>query len=139
VGEIIPNSAAPGEINRAFIAWAATYPDCEAGDLFRVRTAEDRNLLRNPLSVGMADKGRALLVDFESNVVFAQAHDGSGEILWGNKDCSAGDSGRGLSGPTSAAMDEDMNLVIIDDGNSRILFLRPFLQQDSGETGPAEN
>ena len=139
VGEIIPNSAAPGEINRAFTAWAATYPDCEAGDLFRVRTPEDRNLLRNPLSVGMADKGRALLVDFESNVVFAQAHDGGGEILWGNKDCSAGDSGRGLSGPTSAAMDEDMNLVIIDDGNSRILFLRPFLQQDSGETSPAEN
>ena len=139
VSEIIPNSAAPGEVNRAFIAWAGTYPDCEAGDLFRVRAAEDRNLLRNPLSVGMADRGRALLVDFESNVVFAQANDGSGEILWGNKDCSAGDSGRGLSGPTSAAMDEDKNLVIIDDGNSRILFLPSFLQLGSGTTTPAGN
>jgi hypothetical protein len=87
----------------------------------------------------MADKGRALLVDFESNVVFAQAHDGSGEILWGNKDCSVGDSGRGLSGPTSAAMDEDMNLVIIDDGNSRILFLQPFLLHGSGATTPVGN
>ena len=122
VSEITPDSIAPGEVNRAFNAWSGTYPDCKAGDLFRVRTAEDKNLLKNPLSVGMADQGRALLVDFQSNVVFAQAPDGRGEILWGNKDCSAGDSGRGLSGPTSAAMDQDKNLVIIDEGNSRILF-----------------
>ncbi|MDG1840708.1 MAG: hypothetical protein P8J64_08215 [Dehalococcoidia bacterium] len=123
VSEITPDSATPGEINRAFNTWADAYPNCEARDLFKVRTAETKNLLRNPLSVGMADNGRVLLVDFESNVVFAQAYQSSGEILWGNKDCSAGDSGRGLSGPTSAAMDEDKNLLIIDDGNSRILFL----------------
>ena len=135
--EITPDSIAPGEVNRAFNAWSGTYPDCKAGDLFRVRTAEDKNLLKNPLSVGMADQGRALLVDFQSNVVFAQAPDGRGEILWGNKDCSAGDSGRGLSGPTSAAMDQDKNLVIIDEGNSRILFLPSFLQQGSGVAIPA--
>jgi hypothetical protein len=64
-------------------------------------------------------------------VVFAQAPDGRGEILWGNKDCSAGDSGRGLSGPTSAAMDQDKNLLIIDEGNSRILFLPSFLEEGS--------
>jgi hypothetical protein len=132
VSEITPDSIAPGEVNRAFNAWSGIYPDCKAGDLFRVRTAEDKNLLKNPLSVGMADRGRALLVDFQSNVVFAQAPDGRGEILWGNKDCSAGDSGRGLSGPTSAAMDHDKNLLIIDEGNSRILFLPSFLQQESG-------
>ena len=137
VSEITPDSIAPGEVNRAFNAWSGTYPDCKAGDLFRVRTAEDKNLLKNPLSVGMADQGRALLVDFQSNVVFAQAPDGRGEILWGNKDCSAGDSGRGLSGPTSAAMDQDKNLVIIDEGNSRILFLPSFLQQGSEVAIPA--
>lgn len=137
VSEITPDSIAPGEVNRAFNAWSGTYPYCKAGDLFRVRTAEDKNLLKNPLSVGMADQGRALLVDFQSNVVFAQAPDGRGEILWGNKDCSAGDSGRGLSGPTSAAMDQDKNLVIIDEGNSRILFLPSFLQQGSGVAIPA--
>jgi hypothetical protein len=123
VSEIAPDSVAPGEINKAFNTWADVYPNCEARDLFRVRTADNKNLLRSPLSVGMADNGRILLVDFESNVVVAQAYQGSGEILWGNKDCSSGDSGRGLSRPTSAAMDESKNLLIIDDGNSRILFL----------------
>lgn len=131
VSEITPDSIASGEVNRGFTAWSGIYPDCEAGDLFRVRTAENKNFLKNPLSVGMADRGRALLVDFQSNVVFAQAPDGRGEILWGNKDCSAGDSGRGLSGPTSAAMDQDKNLLIIDEGNSRILFLPSFLEEES--------
>ena len=137
VSEITPDSSAPGEVNRAFTAWSGIYPDCEAGDLFRVRTAENKNFLKNPLSVGMADRGRALLVDFQSNVVFAQAPDGRGEILWGNKNCSAGDSGRGLSRPTSAAMDQDKNLIIIDEGNSRILFLPSLLQEGSGVVTPA--
>lgn len=91
----------------------------------------------DPTDVAQLVDSGLLIADAGNHSIYLQQQNGSGDLIFGRRDCTAGSDATSLSGPSGVAIDRDRNIFIADRGNNRVIIL-PHASDEPEEDAGAE-
>jgi hypothetical protein len=90
----------------------------------------------SPSDVAQLVDGGLLVADEANHSVYLQQRNGSGELIFGRRDCTAGGDESSLDSPTGVAIDRNRNIFIADRGNNRVIILPHASGEPDGTATP---
>jgi hypothetical protein len=89
----------------------------------------------SPSDVAQLVDDGLLIADEANHSVYLQQRNGSGELIFGRRDCAPGSDESSLDSPSGVAIDRDRNIFIADRGNNRVIILPRASDESAGAEG----
>lgn len=89
----------------------------------------------DPADVAQLLDAGLLIADAGNHAIYLQRRNGSGELIFGRRDCTPGSDATSLNGPSGVAIDRGRNIFIADRGNNRVIILPHASDEPADDAG----